>query len=151
MTKNVHILPKCEKNQAESGFMHCSLMANASIIIAVRYNDCNGIGFRTRGNFADWMIYFPFRPQSEFRPKSFHAFLEDLNQCHQGLLQTIHSFYSKSRFCCASGTFLCQSNYTKVFYSNCEQILNFLRICSHLLMKLLTENFIFCYTISTVF
>ena len=62
MTKNVHILSKCEKNQAESDFMHCRLMANASIIIAVRYNDCNGIGFRTRRNFADWMIYFPFRP-----------------------------------------------------------------------------------------
>ena len=62
MTKNVHILSKCEKNQAESDFMYCSLMANASIVIAVRYKDCNGIGFRTRRNFADWMIYFPFRP-----------------------------------------------------------------------------------------
>ena len=32
----------------------------------------------------------------------------------------------------------------KDFYGNCEKILNFLRICSHLLKKFLTKNFIFC-------
>ena len=30
------------------------------------------------------------------------------------------------------------------FFSKCEQIRNFLRICSHLLKKPLMENFIFC-------
>ena len=32
----------------------------------------------------------------------------------------------------------------KDFFSKCDQILSFLRICSHLLMKFLLENFIFC-------
>ena len=31
----------------------------------------------------------------------------------------------------------------KDFFSKCEQIRSFLRICSHLLKKFLTENFIF--------
>ena len=32
----------------------------------------------------------------------------------------------------------------KDFFSKCEQIRSFLRICSHLLKKSLMENFIFC-------
>ena len=32
----------------------------------------------------------------------------------------------------------------KDFFSKCDQILNFLRICSHLLRKSLMENLIFC-------
>ena len=32
----------------------------------------------------------------------------------------------------------------KEFFSKCDQIFSFLRICSHLLEKSLTENFIFC-------
>ena len=32
----------------------------------------------------------------------------------------------------------------KEFFSKCDQICNFLQICSHLLKKSLTENFIFC-------
>ena len=32
----------------------------------------------------------------------------------------------------------------KDFFSKCDQIHSFLRICSHLLKKSLMENFIFC-------
>ena len=34
--------------------------------------------------------------------------------------------------------------YIKDFFSKCDQIRSFLRICSHLLKKSLMENFIFC-------
>ena len=33
------------------------------------------------------------------------------------------------------------------FFDNCEKIRSFLRICSQILKKLLTENFIFCAVI----
>ena len=36
----------------------------------------------------------------------------------------------------------------KGFFSKCDQIRSFLRICSHLLKKSLMENFIFCVVIS---
>ena len=34
--------------------------------------------------------------------------------------------------------------FRKGFLNKCEQIYSFLRICSHVLRKTLTENFIFC-------
>ena len=35
------------------------------------------------------------------------------------------------------------------FFSKCEQIHSFLRICSHLIKKFLTENFIFCTALAS--
>ena len=40
---------------------------------------------------------------------------------------------------------------SKDFFSNCDQILSFLRIWSHLLKKSLMENFIFCAVIFEIF
>ena len=38
--------------------------------------------------------------------------------------------------------------FIKDFFSKCDQICSFLRICSHLLKKSLIENFIFCAVIA---